>query len=200
MVGGVVVICTPAQHWSVRSGFDRNETLWCGWCVQWPRRPGGGVPATPVSENSSKDDRAAGTTNRRDEDGVSEMGGADVGTYYFTGDTAFNELMFVAIHERFPCINLAAIPIGAYRPRDFMRHQHIDPQHAVRVCRILQPRRAFGVHWGAFELADESLDEPCAELQELVRGNGTDEALRFDVVPMGEPIEVPDDECLEAEK
>jgi len=28
-----VVTCTPAQHFSARSPFDRNRTLWCGWAL-----------------------------------------------------------------------------------------------------------------------------------------------------------------------
>jgi N-acyl-phosphatidylethanolamine-hydrolysing phospholipase D len=26
--------CLPAQHWSMRSGLDRNYTLWCGWGIR----------------------------------------------------------------------------------------------------------------------------------------------------------------------
>ncbi|XP_067932319.1 N-acyl-phosphatidylethanolamine-hydrolyzing phospholipase D-like [Watersipora subatra] len=25
------IVCTPAQHWSLRSGFDRNKSLWSSW-------------------------------------------------------------------------------------------------------------------------------------------------------------------------
>jgi L-ascorbate metabolism protein UlaG (beta-lactamase superfamily) len=27
--------CTPAQHFSARSAFDRNRTLWCGWRIDF---------------------------------------------------------------------------------------------------------------------------------------------------------------------
>jgi N-acyl-phosphatidylethanolamine-hydrolysing phospholipase D len=37
-VGGVVVHCVPAQHWSARSPFDRNQSLWSGWVVTGPTR------------------------------------------------------------------------------------------------------------------------------------------------------------------
>lgn len=26
--------CVPAQHWSLRTGLDRNYTLWCGWGIK----------------------------------------------------------------------------------------------------------------------------------------------------------------------
>lgn len=31
---GLNVHCVPAQHFSARSPFDRNRTLWCGWMVE----------------------------------------------------------------------------------------------------------------------------------------------------------------------
>ncbi|MDW7976935.1 MAG: MBL fold metallo-hydrolase [Leptospiraceae bacterium] len=31
---GIQVFCTPARHFSARSLFDRNETLWAGWYVK----------------------------------------------------------------------------------------------------------------------------------------------------------------------
>jgi hypothetical protein len=34
----VKVHCVPAQHWSARSLFDKDETLWSGWAVTGPTR------------------------------------------------------------------------------------------------------------------------------------------------------------------
>lgn len=39
-LGGLVVGCAPAQHFSARSLRDRAATLWCSWAV-WSPRPGG---------------------------------------------------------------------------------------------------------------------------------------------------------------
>jgi L-ascorbate metabolism protein UlaG (beta-lactamase superfamily) len=33
---GFRVTCVPAQHWSGRSQFDRNGTLWCGYALETP--------------------------------------------------------------------------------------------------------------------------------------------------------------------
>jgi L-ascorbate metabolism protein UlaG (beta-lactamase superfamily) len=30
----IKVTCLPAQHNSVRAGFDKNQTLWCGWAIE----------------------------------------------------------------------------------------------------------------------------------------------------------------------
>ena len=34
LADGLEVHCVPAQHFSARSPFDRNRTLWCGWVVR----------------------------------------------------------------------------------------------------------------------------------------------------------------------
>jgi N-acyl-phosphatidylethanolamine-hydrolysing phospholipase D len=33
----IKIISLPAQHWSLRSGFDRYKTLWCGWAIKGER-------------------------------------------------------------------------------------------------------------------------------------------------------------------
>jgi L-ascorbate metabolism protein UlaG (beta-lactamase superfamily) len=35
-VGDATVSCTPARHFSARTPFDRNRTLWCGYAVRAP--------------------------------------------------------------------------------------------------------------------------------------------------------------------
>jgi N-acyl-phosphatidylethanolamine-hydrolysing phospholipase D len=35
-LGPLSVVCVPAQHFSARSPFDRNLTLWCGWVLRTP--------------------------------------------------------------------------------------------------------------------------------------------------------------------
>ncbi|WP_208610402.1 MBL fold metallo-hydrolase [Gilliamella bombi] len=80
-------------------------------------------------------------------------------TVYFMGDTCYSaELKEIA--KRFPSIDLALIPIGAYAPRWYMQSQHIDPKQAVQLYDELNCHCAIAIHWGAFELADEPLDEP----------------------------------------
>ncbi len=46
--------------------------------------------------------------------------------FWFGGDTAYADV-FKQIGKKYGPFNLSAIPIGAYDPRWFMSHYHIDP-------------------------------------------------------------------------
>lgn len=82
---------------------------------------------------------------------------------YFAGDTGYSK-DFAEIGRRLAAprggFDLALIPVGAYEPRWFMTEQHVNPPEAVQMHRDLRARRSLGIHWGTFELTDESLDEP----------------------------------------
>ncbi len=45
-----------------------------------------------------------------------------------------------------------------------MAPHHMDPQHAVELWQHVGRPLAIPIHWGVFELADESLDTPPQEL------------------------------------
>ncbi|WP_049623452.1 MBL fold metallo-hydrolase [Frateuria defendens] len=129
-LGGATFTCVPARHWSARTLWDANRSLWGGWVVR-----------------------------------------AEDFRFYFAGDTGYSERL-AEIGARLGPIDLAALPIGAYAPRWFMHGQHTDPAQAVQLHRELGCRRSFGIHWGAFELADESLDEPPALLAQALQAQG----------------------------
>lgn len=59
------------------------------------------------------------------------------------------------------------LPIGAYAPRWFMRHQHMNPDDAVKAFAALGARRFVAMHWGTFKLTDEDLREPPQLLREI---------------------------------
>ena len=128
---GVTVTATPAWHWSSRTPFDRNRTLWAGFMFRF----------------------------------------ADGYQFYFAGDTAYSA-DFVETRERLGAPEFAAIPIGAYEPRDFMRESHCDPEEAVQIFRDLDAGQAVAIHWGTFKLTLEPLAEPRRRLAEALAGAG----------------------------
>ena len=82
------------------------------------------------------------------------------GVIYFVGDTGYNDQYFKEIGKRFPSIDLALIPIGAYYPQEIFGRYHVDPREAVIVHREVEAKKSIGMHWGTFKLTQEPLDEP----------------------------------------
>jgi len=135
----------PVQHWSNRSGFDRNKSLWGSYAVLHPSF-----------------------------------------RFWFSGDLGYSPAPS-RIGEKHGPFDAAAIAIGAYEPRWFMRSQHVNPDEAVQVMLDVRAARAIGVHWGTFALTDEALDQPPIDLAEALATRGI-AAERFRVLRHGETL------------
>lgn len=95
------------------------------------------------------------------------------GLVYFAGDTAYGDgAIFHAMHERYGSPDAALLPIGAYAPRWFMADQHTNPAEAVQIMLDLDARRAIGIHWGTFQITDESREQPASLLAEALAKEG----------------------------
>jgi L-ascorbate metabolism protein UlaG (beta-lactamase superfamily) len=147
-VGAAEITCVPAQHFSARTPWDRNQTLWCGFVVSV--------------------------------DGI---------TLYFAGDSGYSP-QFAEIGARWPRIDVALLPIGAYEPRWFMQPMHMNPAEAVRVHLDVQARTSIAMHFGTFHLTDEGIDDPLRALEaaRAVAGVAPD---AFRVLDFGETVVVP---------
>lgn len=93
--------------------------------------------------------------------------------FWFSGDSGYSDNL-LDIPRRLGPFNLAALPVGAYAPKWFMRGQHMDPDQAVALHRAMGQPLTLPIHWGVFELADESLDEPPELLHRAMLGAGLD--------------------------
>ncbi|MCU6669884.1 MBL fold metallo-hydrolase [Enterobacteriaceae bacterium H4N4] len=104
--------------------------------------------------------------------------------FWFSGDTGYSpELLTIA--QRLGPLDTVALPVGAYAPRWFMSINHMDPQSAVTLWQQLGMPKAIPVHWGVFELADESLDEPVFELSQVLKDVAPDND-RFHILRIGQ--------------
>jgi len=133
----------PVQHWSSRTPFDRNKTLWAGWILE--------------------------TEGFR---------------FFFAGDTGYSK-DFKNIGDQFGQIDLAAIPIGAYEPRWFMKAAHVNPEEAVMIHQDINARFSVGIHWGTFILTDEPVIEPPKRLLSALKKEGISKE-KFFVMKHGE--------------
>jgi len=129
-LNGMEFVCTPAQHFSGRTPWGRNQTLWCSWAV-------------------------IGKAHR----------------FYFAGDTGYFP-GFKEIGKRYGPFSMAAIPIGAYRPRWFMSPVHTNPAEAVQVFLDVKAKYFIPIHWGTFDLADEPMREPLKLLEDEITKKG----------------------------
>lgn len=74
--------------------------------------------------------------------------------FYFAGDSGYCPA-FKEVGEVYGPFDAAAIPIGAYEPRNFMKGQHVNPDDAVQVHVDVRSKFTLGIHWGTFKLANE---------------------------------------------
>ncbi len=118
------------------------------------------------------------------------------GRIYHSGDTAWFD-GFEEIGRRFPELDAALLPIGAYDPEWFMRTQHLTPEDAVRTFVALKAKQFVAMHWGTFKLTDEPLDEPPVRLRAEWKRLGLPET-DLHVPPVGATLDVRSGRALTA--
>jgi L-ascorbate metabolism protein UlaG (beta-lactamase superfamily) len=111
------------------------------------------------------------------------------GRIYFTGDSAYSDT-FAEIGRRLGPFNLALLPIGAYEPRWFLESIHMNPAEAVSAHRDLHSRQSLAMHFGTFQLTNESIDAPLAALAEARTKAGVS-AAEFTALNFGETRQFP---------
>ncbi len=90
---------------------------------------------------------------------------------YFAGDTGYGG-WFTQIGARYPGIEVAMLPIGAYAPRWFMKPVHIDPDEAILALNDLGAKKLACMHWGTFVLTQEPIMEPLERVRVAWKASG----------------------------
>jgi L-ascorbate metabolism protein UlaG (beta-lactamase superfamily) len=178
-IGKDALYIVPKDNADVLRGAGLDRVVELGW---WESHQVGELKVTLVpAQHWSM--RAPWDKNRRLWGGF--VYESPEGTSYHAGDTAFNEQVFTAIAERFPKIDWAMLPIGAYDPTWFMSRQHMGPEDAGRAWELLGARNLVAMHWGTFRLTDEPLGEPPERLRAWFAERGHDPARQW-ILDLGE--------------
>lgn len=78
---------------------------------------------------------------------------------YYSGDTGYSE-HFSEIPELFQHPDYALLGIGAYKPRWFMRPNHISPTDSLTASQKMGAKLTIPMHYGTFDLSDEPFNDP----------------------------------------
>lgn len=101
----------------------------------------------------------------------------------FIGDTAYHS-GFGRIPSILGPADLAVLPIGAYNPFVW---NHVTPEQALEVGRLLQASLVIPIHYGTFQLSYEPLEEPLSRF--VAHSAKIKQAV---ITPsIGQPIEIP---------
>jgi L-ascorbate metabolism protein UlaG (beta-lactamase superfamily) len=92
-------------------------------------------------------------------------------TIFWGGDSGYGS-HFKIVREIFGDIDVCILGVGAFKPEWFMEQNHTSPLKAIRAATDMGARTFIPMHYGTFELGDESLGEPVRML-EKIRDSGT---------------------------
>jgi len=98
---------------------------------------------------------------------VIEVGGKVI---YFGGDSGYGK-HYLEMRELFPHIDIAILGIGAYQPEWFMESNHSSPAKAYQSFLDLGATYMVPMHYGTFDLSDETIGEPGERLLSIATEN-----------------------------
>ncbi|MCF6173829.1 MAG: MBL fold metallo-hydrolase, partial [Campylobacteraceae bacterium] len=102
-------------------------------------------------------------------------------TLFFAGDSAFDS-HFEEIKQKGYHIDIALMPIGAYRPIEIMKQSHLNPKEALDATKILGAKMMIPYHYGTFKLSDEPIGEPHTWIKKLAKNSD----IKINILNIGE--------------
>ncbi len=107
-------------------------------------------------------------------------------TIYFAGDSGLSPV-FALVGAVFPHIDIAMIGCGAYKPDYIMKSNHTSPSEALEAARLCGTKMLLPMHYGTFDLSDESLGEPFRHLTELKK---VEKQVNINLLKIGESLQL----------
>ena len=172
--GALRITCTPAQHFSGRSGFDRDHTLWASYAIQVLPESGSSSTLAPARIWFSGDTGYRSVPRGTDPNDEASLPHCP----------AFQE-----IGERLGPFDLALIACGAYDPRSVMSPIHAAPHESVAIHQDVKSKKSFGIHHATFRLTPEDVDEPARKFIEEGQKAGLKDG-EVNIVEIGETTEI----------
>lgn len=100
---------------------------------------------------------------------------------YFGGDTGYDE-HFKHFHTQYGTPDWYMVGIGAFAPEWFMQSNHMSPADALIAIKELDAKNVIPMHFGTFDLSDESPFEPPRALKKLITGTDLQNRIHFPVI------------------
>ncbi|TID19742.1 hypothetical protein E6O75_ATG07080 [Venturia nashicola] len=173
-IGSVRLTCTPAQHFSGRTGLDGGHALWCSYVIE---------------ETHTKHLRKlyfAGDTGYRT---VTQEALADANLNSLSHCPAFKE-----IGEKYGPFDLALLPIGCYSPRPFMSPVHCAPDDSIEIHKDVRSKKSIGMHYGTIRgglsAQYEDVREPPQRWKESCENAGLKWGKEIGLCDLGETVAV----------
>lgn len=93
-------------------------------------------------------------------------------SFYYVGDSGYQDAIISAMVQRFPRLDWALIPIGSYEPYEYLKTYHLSPPEAVRLFQKLGVKKGFALHFGTFQLSIENEERQVQEFLKAREGLG----------------------------
>ena len=152
-----------------RAGFRHVVEL-----EQWATFENAGTKITCVPAKHVSKRRPGDPTTNACAGFVVESNGRSV---YFAGDTAYAEF-FREIGSNHN-IDVALLPIGAYKPEKWFKNLHLHPITALQAFEDLRASHLIPIHWGTFWISDEPMEEPPQKLRDEAERRGVLEKVQI---------------------
>jgi L-ascorbate metabolism protein UlaG (beta-lactamase superfamily) len=178
------IFIAPLRHRDLLSRAGAQSIVELDWWEPTRLSSGAEIVLTPTKHWSN---RFGTPRNHRLWGGFYVHVGSPQRTLWFVGDSGYDRELFQEVRSRRGAPEIALVPIGAYEPRWFMAPMHMNPAEALQLHVDSGVRLSLAMHWGTFQLTDESREAPLAALAEakVAAGISSD---AFRVLAPGESI------------